>query len=72
MPDLPKLTDMSPLEILRLAVKREDEAFNYYREAYEIIEEPSTKAVLKELMAEEVRHKAKLEKEIYDHFYTEM
>ena len=72
MADPPRLTDMTPIEILRLAIQREDEAVNYYREAYEIIEEPSTKQVLKELMAEEVRHKAKLEKELYDNFYTEM
>jgi rubrerythrin len=63
---------MTPIEILRLAIRREEEACDYYRQAYEKIEEPSTKEVLKELMAEEVRHKARLEKELYDNFYTEM
>ena len=72
MPDLPHLSDMSPLEILRLAIQREEEAFAYYRDAHEQIKEPSTRQVLKDLMAEEQKHKVKLEKELYDHFYTEM
>ena len=47
-------------EILELAVKNEEEAFEFYRKASQKITDPSLKALFKELADEESGHKSLL------------
>ncbi len=58
-----------PVEILRMALEREKEAYAFYSEAAKAAKHPATKATLLEMAEEEKRHMQQLEEEL-DRFYT--
>jgi len=58
-----------PVEILRMALAREKEAYAFYTEAAQVAKHPATKATLLEMAEEEKRHIHQLEEEL-DRFYT--
>ncbi len=61
--------DTEPIEILRMALEREKEAYAFYTEAAKAANHPATRATLLEMAEEEKRHIQQLEDEL-DRFYT--
>lgn len=61
--------DTEPIEILRMALEREKEAYAFYSEAAQAAKHPATKATLLEMAQEEKRHIHQLEEEL-DRFFT--
>ncbi len=62
---------MSYPDILRLAMKREEKALQFYRDLYEKTDQADLKEVLKMLRQEEAKHKLALET-LYDDYMAKM
>jgi len=60
--------NMSPVEILRLALEREKAAFQFYSEAAEVATDPASRVTFGTLADEEKRHIQRLEEEL-DRWY---
>ncbi|MCF2137090.1 MAG: ferritin family protein [Candidatus Thorarchaeota archaeon] len=63
--DVPLNTDSSPQDVLVVAIKREDNAHEFYRILSEMTSHSGHKAVFEMLAREELSHKDRLEK-LYD------
>lgn len=60
--------NMKPIDILRLALEREKDAFKFYSEAARVSTDPASKATFQEMAEEEQRHIQQLEGEL-DRWY---
>ena len=60
-----------PLEIIKMALEREKEAYAFYKEAAEAAQHPAAKATLLEMAAEEKQHIRQLEEVLDKHFYQD-
>jgi len=60
--------NMSPVEILRMALEREKETFQFYSEAAKVSTDPASKVTFQAMADEEKRHIQQLEEEL-DRWY---
>lgn len=60
--------NMKPVEILRMALEREKDAFRFYSEAAKVSTDPASQATFRAMAEEEKEHIQKLEEEI-DRWY---
>ena len=60
--------NLKPVDILRLALERERDAFQFYSEAAGVSTDPASKATFLEMAEEEKRHIQQLEEEL-DRWY---
>lgn len=60
--------NLKPVEILRLALERERETFEFYSEAARVATDPASKVTFRAMAEEEQRHIQRLEEEI-DRWY---
>ena len=65
-----KTTD--PREAIEIAVRREHEAYEFYKNHAELFENAATKEMFLFLAEEESKHEAKLKKELEDNLHYEM
>ena len=65
MEDVPFTSDMAYADLLRMAIKNEENAHRLYASTAQIVTEPALKKLLLILAQEELSHKGKLER-IYD------
>lgn len=65
------MTD-DPVEALQLAIKREEAAYNFYMKHAGLFKNEATRKMFETLAAEEIKHKEKLQRELDDHYLTEM
>ena len=77
-PNLTSLVETEPLsegftvqDALLYAIKREDEAYRFYKEFAELAEEPSLKKVFENLASIELNHKASFEEMYEQKIYQE-
>lgn len=60
-----------PLEIIKMALEREREAYAFYNEAAAAAQHAAAKATLLEMAAEEQQHIRRLEEVLDKHFYQD-
>lgn len=60
-----------PVEILKMALQKEKEAFAFYTEAAAVARHPAAKATLQAMAEEEERHIRHLEEELDRFFFTD-
>ena len=65
-----KTTD--PQEAIRIAIKREHEAYVFYRDHAELFENAATKEMFLFLAEEEKKHEEKLQAELDENLHYEM
>ncbi len=70
--DIPLKPSSSPQEILIVAIKREEGAFQFYKSLSELTEDPSHRVVFETLAKEEQNHKQRLERMYDDVFQPDM
>ncbi|MEZ5360482.1 MAG: ferritin family protein [Candidatus Zixiibacteriota bacterium] len=61
-----------PIEALKLAIKREEAAYQFYKKHAEVFKNQATRQMFERLADEEIKHKERLQRELDDHYYTEM
>jgi rubrerythrin len=61
-----------PLEAIKIAMKREQEAFDFYNEHAKLFENEGTREMFLFLAKEEAKHKAKLQEELDKNYLYEM
>ena len=66
LPELKFSPDMEPQEILIMAMKREQKAYEFYSRLAESLDEGNLKKIVKFLANEELKHKSIFEKEYDD------
>jgi rubrerythrin len=62
----------NPKEAIEIAIKREHEAYEFYKNHAKLFEDEGTKQMFMFLAAEEKRHEEKLQQELDDHYQYEM
>lgn len=62
----------NPLEAIRLAIKKEEEAHNFYAKAASITKDPGTRQMFEFLAREEKKHQELLEDKLDKNFLKEM
>jgi len=67
---LDKTTD--PQEALRLAIKREQAAYEFYKHHADIFENDATKEMFNHLAEEEIKHRERLQDELDKYVHYEM
>ncbi len=67
---LDKTTD--PQEAIRIAMKREREAHDFYKNHAELFENEATREMFLFLAEEELKHEERLQKELDDNYLYEM
>lgn len=70
--DIPLKPSSSPQEILIVAIKREEGAFQFYKSLSELTEDPNHRTVFETLAKEEQNHKQRLERMYDDIFQPDM
>jgi rubrerythrin len=63
--------NMTPVEVLRLALEREKQALAFYTEAAEQCHHPAAKATFLEIAEEEKRHMRRIEEDLDRYFYQD-
>jgi rubrerythrin len=61
-----------PVEALRLAIKREEAAYDFYMRHAQVFENEATRKMFEALAQEEIKHKERLLAELDDNYLTEM
>lgn len=61
-----------PVEALRLAIKREEAAYQFYMEHARVFDNEATRKMFEALAREEIKHKERLLAELDDNYLTEM
>jgi len=61
-----------PIEALRLAIKREEAAYEFYMRHAKLFENEATRKMFEALANEELKHKERLLAELDDNYLTEM
>ncbi|MCX6826147.1 MAG: hypothetical protein NTV06_02600 [candidate division Zixibacteria bacterium] len=67
---LDKTTD--PLEAIKIAIQREQEAYDFYNSHAQLFENEGTKEMFQFLAKEEQKHKTRLQTELDKHYLYEM
>ncbi|MEP0829476.1 MAG: ferritin family protein [Candidatus Zixiibacteriota bacterium] len=65
-----KTTD--PQEAIRIAIQREQEAYDFYHEHARLFENEATREMFEFLAKEELKHKARLQEELDKNYLYEM
>jgi rubrerythrin len=65
------MTD-DPVEALRLAIKREENAYEFYMKHAKIFKNDATRKMFEALAQEEIKHKERLIAELDDRYLSEM
>ncbi len=63
--------NMSPADILRMALEKEKDALRFYEEACAIVSHPAAKVTLQAMAEEERSHIRKIEEELDRFFYAD-
>jgi rubrerythrin len=63
--------NLQPIDVLRMALEKEKEAFAFYSEAAEKVNNPVTKSTLLEMAEEEKTHIKKIEGVLDRYFYRD-
>ena len=63
--------NMTPVEVLRLALEKEKQALAFYVEAAEQCHHPATKATFLEMADEEKGHIRRIEEDLDRYFYPD-
>lgn len=63
--------NMTPVEVLRLALEKEKQALAFYLEAAEQCKHPATQVTLKEMAEEERLHIRRIEENLDRYFYQD-
>jgi rubrerythrin len=61
-----------PLEAIKIAIRREQEAHDFYKEHADLFENEATKKMFMFLAVEEMKHKIKLQDELDKNYLYEM
>lgn len=61
-----------PQEAIKIAIKRENEAYEFYKSHAELFDNDATKGMFLFLAEEEKKHEEKLQKELDDNYLYEM
>lgn len=61
-----------PVEAIRLAIKREEAAYEFYMKYARVFENEATRKMFEALAQEEIKHKERLLAELDDNYLTEM
>ncbi len=62
----------NPIEALKMAIKREEAAYKFYKKHAELFKNDTTRQMFERLADEEIKHKERLQQELDDNYYTEM
>jgi len=63
--------NMTPVEVLRLALEKEKQALAFYMEAAEHCHHPATRATFLEMAEEEKSHMRRIEEDLDRYFYQD-
>jgi len=63
--------NMTPVEVLRLALEREKQAVAFYKEAAEHCNHPAAKATFLAMVEEEKDHLRRIEEDLDRYFYQD-
>ncbi len=63
--------NLQPIDVLRMALEKEKEAFAFYSEAAGMVNNPVTKSTLLEMAEEEKAHIKKIEGVLDRYFYRD-
>ncbi len=61
-----------PVEAIRLAIKREEGAYEFYMRHAKVFKNDATRKMFEALAAEEIKHKERLVAELDNNYLTEM
>jgi rubrerythrin len=61
-----------PVEAIRLAIKREEGAYEFYMKYAKLFKNEATRKMFEALAAEEIKHKERLVAELDNNYLTEM
>lgn len=61
-----------PVEAIRLAIKREEGAYEFYMRHAKVFKNVATRKMFEALAAEEIKHKERLVAELDNNYLTEM
>lgn len=61
-----------PIEAIRLAIKREEAAYDFYMRHARVFKNEATRKMFEALAQEEIKHKERLLAELDDNYLTEM
>ncbi len=61
-----------PVEAIRLAIKREEGAYEFYMKHAKLFKNEATRKMFEALAAEEIKHKERLVAELDNNYLTEM
>ncbi len=62
----------NPVDAIRLAIKREEAAYDFYMKHAKLFENEATRKMFESLAEEEIKHKERLQAELDDNYLTEM
>jgi rubrerythrin len=62
----------NPVDAIRLAIKREEAAYDFYMRHAKIFENEATRKMFEALAKEEIKHKERLLAELDENYLTEM
>jgi len=62
----------NPVDAIRLAIKREEAAYDFYMKHAKLFENEATRKMFEALAMEEIKHKERLQAELDDNYLTEM
>ncbi len=62
----------NPVDAIRLAIKREEAAYDFYMKHAKLFENDATRKMFEALAQEEIKHKERLQAELDDNYLTEM
>jgi rubrerythrin len=62
----------NPVDAIRLAIKREEAAYDFYMRHAKLFENEATRKMFESLAQEEIKHKERLLAELDENYLTEM
>jgi rubrerythrin len=62
----------NPVDAIRLAIKREEAAYDFYMRHAKLFENEATRKMFEALAKEEIKHKERLLAELDENYLTEM